>query len=221
MVATKETPGVGEQPAPPDPMKHQGLIRAIAKKYECRGLSRGDLIAEGQVGLMTACQKFDPSRGVTFSTYATPWIHKSISRAIEEQVPLLAVPVNIQEKVRYANSKSYGSEASVKAGRQAMQRHVNERTISILFGEKACLDTVAFGGRERDLDRRIAALDLAVLMRCLRPLEADVLRMRYGLGNTPELSVAEIGHKLGKFRQAVYQIENQALDRLRAMAGAA
>ena len=106
-----------------DPKKYRKMICKIINRFKHCGLSEEDLIAEGYLGLASAQRKFDPSQGYAFSTYAYPWIVKTVQRAIEDQVPLVSVPSNVQQRIRYKNSKAYASDAAIADGRQPMRRH--------------------------------------------------------------------------------------------------
>lgn len=201
-----------------DPLKHQRLLGSIVAKYLGRGLCEEDLRAEGQIGLLIACRKYDPSRG-TFANYATPWIHKTISQAIDNQVPLLHVPAHIHEQIRYKTERLKTTAALIKAGKQALRRHVCERTLAS-GSAGTTLENIAYDGRASRLGQRLAAHDLAVLMACLSPLEATVIRMHHGLGGHPEMNQREVGEKLGKVSQVVQVIAKRAMEKMRTRATA-
>lgn len=201
-----------------DPLDHQRLLGSIVAKYLGRGLCEEDLRAEGQIGLLIACQKYDPTRG-TFANYATPWIHKTISAAIDNQVPLLHIPAHIHEQIRYKTDRIKSSDGIIKAGKQALRRHVCERTLASGSAGTTLAD-IAYDGRSSRLGQRLAAHDLAVLMACLSPIESTVIRMHHGLDGHPELNQREIGDRLGKVSQVVQVIAKRAMEKLRTRATA-
>lgn len=199
-----------------DPLKHQRLLGSIVAKYLSRGLCEEDLRAEGWIGLIRACEGYDPSRG-TFANYATPWVHKAISAAIDNQVPLLHVPAHIREQIRYKSDRLKTPEAMIEAGRQALRRHVCERTLAIGIAGTT-LDSIANDYRSSPLNQRLAAHDLAALMTCLSPIEATVIRMHHGLDGHPEMNQREVAEKLGKVSQVVQVIAARAMGKLRTRA---
>lgn len=198
-----------------DPMKHQGLVRKIALKYVDKGLSLDDLIAEGQVGLMRASKGYERSFGVKFITYAYPHITKAITRAIELQVPLVSVPVNIQHRIRYEASNAKCSARHISYGLKALRGHVNEGDLGPK-DRKMCLELIAVARPDSSLARCLAKHDLEILMRFLPEDEYEVLCLRYGLFGREEIPVAEIAKRLGKFPQWIYVLEARAIERLKS-----
>lgn len=197
-----------------DPLKHQKLVFKIAHKFTGRGLCLEDLIAEGQIGLLIACRKFKPELGFEFSTYAMPWITRTISRAIDDQVSLLFVPPHVQERLRYKKSSTRASAESLKAGKAALRKHFGDSSMECI-GEWVSMGSMAYDYRPTTLDQRIAAHDLAVFLEALSPREAEVIRMRHGLDEAAEMSLKEIGTAIGTTWQRAQQIEARAMTKLR------
>lgn len=201
-----------------DPLKHQRLLGSIVAKYLGRGLCEEDLRAEGQIGLLRACEGYDPALGNSFTTYATPWIHRTISRAIDNQVSLIRVPAHVRELIRYKDSARPGGTKLIAAGKQALRRHVNERTLESR-SEGFNLASIAFDYRGDPVAEPVASAELATLMQALNPREAEIIRMRYGIGADGEMTQLEVGTKLGRTKQRISQIEAKAMAKLRAVAG--
>lgn len=203
-----------------DPLQHQRLLGSIAASYLGRGLSEEDLKGEGQIGLLNACRGFDEKMGCEFSTYATPKIQQAIMRAIDNQVSLIRVPVHVHEMIRYKNSAHHKRKSSsLKFAKRALNRHVNEVALAAKFGGKlSVLPHIAFEHRPDPVAQRIAALDLAVLMKDLSPRETQVIRMRYGLDGNGERTQREIAQEFGSTPQNIQQIESKAMEKLRSKA---
>lgn len=198
-----------------DPLEHQGLVREVARRYRHFGLSFDDLMAEGQIGLLIACRKFDSSLGYEFSTYAVPWISRTISLAVDRRT-LVAVPQHVLERLRYPDSKTRASAAILKAGRRAKRKHMNERSLEAAYS--ASLADVVRDHRTKEVRRCDAALDLEVLMRGLSAHQAESVRLRYGLDGRGERTWEEIGASRGTSWQAAQQSVARAMKTLRAAA---
>ena len=218
------------------------LVVHIAKRYRNRGLMFGDLIQEGNLGLMRAVEKFDWRRGFKLSTYATWWIRQSISRAIADQAPTIRVPVHMKEtagqimRTGRRMAQQTGREPThddvaarlglsvekVKAAHQLVREPISLETPIGEDGDSALGDLVE--DRNAVLPFEAAARSVmrertSRLLSGLTPREERVLRMRFGIGLDRDHTLEEVGRTFNVTRERIRQIEAKALEKLRASAG--
>lgn len=216
------------------------LVVKIAHDFKGLGLPLLDLISEGNIGLMRAVEKFDPKKGAKLSSYAAWWIKQSMRRALANQARTIRIPVQSASKISKITSAR--NELKEKLSREptdaevADHVHLTERTVTGLrLGKTTTIslhDQIQHGeeGEFKDIipDEKTDAPDEIVqeqetidymgrLISKLDKREQEILTMRFGLNGEKPRTLEEVSKEIGRTRERVRQIQNQALDRLREM----
>jgi RNA polymerase primary sigma factor len=215
------------------------LVVFVAKRFYGRGLALGDLIEEGNLGLIRAAEKFKPSKGFRFSTYATWWIRQAVQRGLANHAATVRLPAHIAEAVgkmirtrdrlatrlgREPDEEELSQALKVKPERLREWQRASRQSLSL----DASMDSEE-GGKHfidllqdltsdapdqstyRDLERR----RLGALLDRLKDKERAVLSARFGLETGNPCTLEQAGAQLGLTRERIRQIEQVALRKLR------
>lgn len=217
------------------------FVVSVAKKFKGQGLPLSDLINEGNIGLITAIDKFEPEKGYHFISYAVWWIRQSIMKAISEKGRAIRLPLNranelvtIQKASKTLMDEMNTTEPSVEDISEATG--IDSATVKDLL--KASSDVISFdspikkgedsdstfgdfiedeskGPEEQVLDSSLKS-DVRSLLSVLSDKEKNIIEMRYGLNGNKPMSLKEIGDSFSLTKERIRQIEKRALEKLRA-----
>lgn len=216
------------------------LVVSVAKEYSGRGVPLMDLIQEGSIGLLAAARKFDYTRDLRFSTYATKWIRQGVTRCLLNHAGAIRVPVHTAERMRKVQAaqavlrQEQGTEPTAEeiAARvdmprekvaQLLQLSPDVCSLDVPLGDE---DKSSFGNLLEDLEAPQPQEELVRkelndaidrLLSNLTERQRTILRLHFGMEDGVCHSLEEIGQKLGISKERVRQVEKQAMDKLQAL----
>jgi RNA polymerase primary sigma factor len=217
------------------------LVVSIARRFNHGRMALADLIQEGNLGLIKAVERYDYRRGFRFSTYASWWIRHAISRALADKGREVRLPVHMIDaqhrltKARRQLTGQLGRQPTSEELATATQMPLDkiEKMRSWLLEQSISIDKPVGDDEGRvlgevledpdreevsptgDLEWEALTAEVRDLLRELRPIEADILRQRFGLGTEQELTLKEIGDKYNLSRERIRQLQEQALAKMR------
>ncbi len=214
------------------------LVISIARRYMGKGLSLGDLIQEGNIGLMRAVDKFEYRRGYKFSTYATWWIRQAISRAIADQSRVIRIPVHMIENINKINkiTREFVQELGVEPTPEEIAKRLKmplDKVKNIMKISKEPISIETPIGDEDDTmlkdfiedKSNLSPLELVIredLKTCvdnilckLSPKEQLVIKKRFGIGEGAPATLEEVGETFDVTRERIRQIQVKAIKKLK------
>lgn len=215
------------------------LVISFAKHYQGCGLSFQDLIQEGNIGLMKAADKFDVSKGFRFSTYATWWIKQAISRAIADQSRTIRIPVHMTENINKVKKvereliTQLQHDPSIEELAAALKMSVEDvieiknymmdtTSLDIQVGDDddgttigSFVEDTKFVNPAESMEKESEKEIVNTILDTLSEREANVIRLRFGIGQERPMTLEEVGAQYNLSRERIRQIEAKTLRKLR------
>ncbi len=214
------------------------FVVSVAKQYQNQGLSLGDLINEGNLGLIKAAKRFDETRGFKFISYAVWWIRQSILQALAEQSRIVRLPLNRVGALNKIGKKfseleqQYEREPTAAELAEQLDMSISEISETIkISGRHLSVDAPFVHGEDNrlldilpneqqpppdsELMRESLRVEVQQVLNSLSEREAEVIRLYFGLDDQQALTLEEIGEKFNLTRERVRQIKEKAIRRLR------
>lgn len=213
------------------------LVVSIAKKYIGQGVLFMDLVQEGSMGLIKAAEKFDYTRNLKFSTYATWWIKQTIIRAISNHSRTIRIPVHMLEKIRRykkacseicRNSELQGDEETISKLSGLDSKKIEEvknalktepLSLDTLVTEDLCIQDYVedntYVSPENNTQNKLQEEDVIRLISILDKREQEIIKRRFGINNEDPKTLEQIGNVMGFSKERIRQIENIAIQKLR------
>ena len=217
------------------------LVVSIAKAYRSSGIPFEDLIQEGAIGLMTAAERFDPSRGYRFSTYATQWIRQAIGRAVDNKAKSIRLPAHVSESLRKLDKakaemrrelgedptpEQLSNRTGISQRKVASLLNTTQEPISLDMPvgdeENSSLGSLLYDKTSPDPQEELIDAEMRdeidEILSTLDEREQLIMRKRFGFDGEDTYVLQQIGEELNISRERVRQIEAQALRKLRSAA---
>ncbi len=216
------------------------FVVSVAKQYQNQGIALQDLINEGNLGLIKAAKRFDETRGFKFISYAVWWIRQAILQALAEQSRIVRLPLNKigainkinkmyafleQKNERPPSAEEISEKLEISLGevQKSLKNYGHHASLDapLIEGENSNLYDVLninkFPNPDKALLQESLKIEIKRALQTLKPREADVVQLYYGLGDSQAMSLTEIGENLNLTRERVRQIKEKSIRRLKKL----